>query len=99
MTKGWLQYILYICPVMEEMSFDEYLVKKKIDPRAFGAGEPSQYDGFKTLFDQVHPDSFTAQKLFLINKIRRAYPLQELETVKEVKKPMMRPKIARPKTS
>ncbi len=99
MTKGWLQYILYICPVMEEMSFDDYLVKKKIDPETFREGESSQYDGFKILFDQVHPDSFTAQKLFLINKIRRAYPLKALESEKEVKKPMMRPKIARPKTS
>lgn len=99
MTKGSFNYILYICRVMEEMSFNDYLVKKKIDPKAFAGGEPNRYADFKNLFDQVHPDSFTAQKLFLINKTRRAFPLKEGMTVKETKKPMMRPKIARPKTN
>lgn len=84
---------------MEEMSFNDYLVKKKIDPKVFAEGEPDRFKEFKTLFDQVHPDSFTAQKLFLINKTRRAYPLKEEAVEKEVKKPMMRPKIARPKTN
>lgn len=99
MTKGWLEYILYICCVMEEMSFDDYLAKKKIDPKAFRKGESNRYNEFKSLFDQVHPDSFTAQKLFLINKTRRAYPLKSEGAEKEVKKPMMRPKIVRPKTN
>jgi len=84
---------------MEEMSFNDYLSKKKIDQQAFAKGEPSRFEELKTLFDQVHPDSFTAQKLFLINKTRRAYPLTEEAVEKEVKKPMMRPKIARPKTN
>lgn len=99
MTKGSFIYILYICRVMEEMSFNDYLVKKKIDPQAFAKGEPDRYEEFKKLFDQVHPDSFTAQKLFLINNTRRAFPMKEAVIEKEVKKPMMRPKIARPKTN
>lgn len=99
MIKGSLHYILYICRVMEEMSFNDYLVKKKIDPKAFAKGEPERFEEFKTLFDQVHPDSFTAQKLFLINKTRRAFPLVEAPPQQEVEKPMMRPKIARPKTN
>ncbi|MBO3700797.1 hypothetical protein [Roseivirga sp. E12] len=99
MTKGWLDYILYICRVMEEMSFDDYLVKKKIDPKAFAKGQSKRFEEFKNLFDQVHPDSFTAQKLFLINKTRRTYPLGEVEVEKTAKKPMMKPKIARPKTN
>lgn len=53
----------------------------------------------KKLFDQVNPNSFTAQKLFLINNIRRAYPLQEEEAVAVKKKPMAKPRIVKPKTN
>ena len=82
---------------MEELDFKTYLIKKKIDPEAFANGQPDRYQEFKALFDQVHPDSFTAQKLFLINPIRRAYPLEEAPVEKAVKKPMIRPKITKPK--
>ena len=82
---------------MEEMDFKNYLIKKKIDPEAFAKGQPDRYEEFKVLFDQVHPDSFTAQKLFLINPIRRTYPLKEEPVGKVAKKPMMRPKITKPK--
>ncbi len=99
MTKGSLTYILYICRVMEEMSFNDYLIKKKIDPQAFSQGESDRFNEFKELYDQVHPDSFTAQKLFFINKIRRSFPLKEESVEKAAKKPMMRPKVARPKTN
>ncbi|MFY0592880.1 MAG: hypothetical protein JXQ92_09555 [Roseivirga sp.] len=81
------------------MSFDSYLLKKKIDSKEFAKGDPEQFQSFKQLFDQVHPDSFTAQKLFLINKVRRTFPLKEEEETKVAKKPMMRPKIAKPKTN
>lgn len=89
----------YICGVMEEMSFNDYLVKKKIDKKGFAQGQPDRFDEFQQLFNQVHPDSFTAQKLFLINNIRRAYPLKEEVVEAVVKKPMMRPKISKPKTN
>ncbi|WP_425390173.1 hypothetical protein [Ekhidna sp.] len=84
------------------MEFDEYLKEKKIDPKKFKSGEPDQYTDFKRIFDQIHPNSFTQQKLFLINNIRRHYKLEEQQ---EVKKPSaakaMRPKIKplKPKTS
>ncbi|MEQ6167864.1 MULTISPECIES: hypothetical protein [unclassified Ekhidna] len=84
------------------MEFKEYLKDKKIDPDKFKVGDPAQYDEFKQIFDQVHPNSFTQQKLFLINKIRRSYQLKEQQ---EAKKPAaaktMRPKIKplKPKTS
>ena len=84
------------------MEFEEYLKEKKIDPNKFKAGEQEQYAELKRIFDQVHPNSFTQQKLFLINKIRRTYQLKEQQ---EVKKPSaakaMRPKIKplKPKTS
>ena len=47
--------------------------------------------GAQIAVDQVHPDSFTAQKLFLINPIRRKFPLKETEASKTT-----RPKVARP---
>lgn len=84
------------------MEFEEYLKGKKIDPASFKNGETAQFEEFKSLFDQVHPDSFTQQKLFLINPIRRKYPLTEVELDKKpaAAKPM-RPKMKplKPKTN
>jgi len=57
--------------------FGDYLTRKKIDPLSFQRNEPQLYKEFKIIFDQVHPDSFTAQKLYLINKIRRKYPFSD----------------------
>ena len=57
------------------MDFETYLRNKKIDPVIFQKEEPAIWHEFKMVFEQVHPDSFTAQKLFLINNIRRKYPL------------------------
>jgi hypothetical protein len=85
---------------MELMDFDTYLRGKKIDEAAFKKAAPDQYQQLKSVFDQVHPDSFTAQKLFLINPIRRKYQLKTEEVPKDVKpraaRPMIRPK---PKTN
>lgn len=74
---------------MEE--FEEYLAKKKINAKAFHEGNPEKWLEFKVLFEQVHPDSFAAQKLFLINNIRRSYPLIE-DQAEENNKPKVRPK-------
>lgn len=84
------------------MEFEEYLKGKKIDPEKYKAAEPEQYADFKSLFDQMHPESFTQQKLFLINQIRRAYKLEDTAEIKKsAPKPAMRPKIKplKPKTS
>lgn len=59
------------------MDFNEYLTGKKIDPAKFKAGNPEQYSEFERHFSQMHPASITAQKLFLINIIRRTYLLEE----------------------
>jgi hypothetical protein len=53
--------------------FEKYLIDKKISPEKFKSGEPPVYEEFEMLFMQMHPKSFTAQKLYLINKIRRKY--------------------------
>lgn len=57
------------------MTFDEYLVSKKIDVEKFRKAEPQRYNEWNEVFLQMHPESFTAQKKFLINPIRRKYHL------------------------
>jgi len=58
------------------ISFEEYLIQKKINSKTWQSAESEKWQSFKTLFEQVHPDSFTAQKKFLINDLRRMYPLE-----------------------
>lgn len=83
------------------MKFEDYLKTKKIDPKAFQSTQSEQYSEWQGIFDQVHPDSFTQQKLFLINTTRRAFPLkEEIEEKKPSAGKAMRPKIPlKPKTS
>ena len=60
------------------MTFEEYLVSKKIDAKLFAHKEKKLWATWKHEFEQMHPNSFTAQKLYLINPIRRLYPLKEI---------------------
>ncbi|GAB3901303.1 hypothetical protein GCM10028803_25750 [Larkinella knui] len=55
------------------MTFEDYLAVKKIDQQQFKQNEPVRYAVWKTEFEQLHPESFTTQKKFLINEIRRKY--------------------------
>lgn len=88
---------VYICVMSDLPLFDEYLLSKKIDANAFKKGENELYLSLKTVYDQVSPKSFTSQKLYLINPLRRKY-LSLVEVEKRKPKPkMMRPKIAMPK--
>jgi hypothetical protein len=64
-----------------EPDFETYLSEKKIDSQAFKAGEPEKWQHFLELFSQVHPASFTGQKKFLINDLRRLYPLKVVPPV------------------
>ncbi len=68
------------------MTFKEYLESKKIDPKSFFQADQSTFQEWKNIFDQVSPKSFTQQKLFLINKVRRQYPLVEKVESKEPEK-------------
>ena len=84
------------------MTFQEYLISKRIDSASFNLNEPERWTQFNFEFDQMHPKSFTAQKLFLINGIRRAHPLKDVRTAskstkgesKGEKKNVIKPKIA-----
>ncbi len=80
------------------MDFKAYLISKKIDPEALKTSEKEKYNVFEMEFAQMYPESFTAQKLFLINKLRRKYPLTIADTPKEEKvavkvKPKIVPRI------
>ena len=55
------------------MTFEEYLVLKKIEAVAFQNSEPERFEEWQQLFTQLHPNSFTEQKKFLLNKIRRQF--------------------------
>ncbi len=62
-----------------QSEFEEYLFGKKIDSEKFKQAESQCWEEWKALFEMVHPKSFTAQKLYFINAIRRKYPLVPLE--------------------
>lgn len=57
---------------MEE-EFKTYLESKKIDSDQFKAAEPERWGEWLKIFSEINEKSFTTQKLFLINKIRRRY--------------------------
>lgn len=57
------------------MEFEEYLKAKKIDSAAFKNADQARFIEWESIFQTMHPDSFTAQKKFLINDIRRRYIL------------------------
>jgi hypothetical protein len=59
------------------MEFEEYLKQKKISPVHFKLAEAVRYLEWEKAFEQMHADSFTAQKKFLINDTRRKYHLSE----------------------
>lgn len=61
---------------MRAVDFEEYLKSKKIDAPAFEKADPILYASWKAEFSQVHPNSFTVQKLNLINPVRRKYQLK-----------------------
>jgi hypothetical protein len=83
------------------VTFEEYLISKKIEAVAFRLQKPAEYEAWEREFAQMHPNSFTAQKLFLINKIRRTFPMKEIEVTPPPApaapvakpKPIMRPKM------
>lgn len=80
------------------MTFEEYLVSKKIDPVLFREGDPTLWSSWERDFAEQHPASFTSQKLYLINAIRRKYHLKvsappaEKPAARPAARPIVRPK-------
>jgi len=60
------------------VKLEEYLTSKKIDSTAFQKAEPKLWNDWNIEFGQMHPNSFTVQKLNLINPIRRKYALKSV---------------------
>ena len=83
------------------MDFIEYLKSKKIDPDRFKHKHPEQYLEWLQLYEEVHPNNFTQQKLFLINNLRRKYTYEEAtKPVAQAATKVIKPKIKplKPKT-
>jgi hypothetical protein len=59
------------------MEFSEYLIQKNICSASFSATEPALFRNWSDAFILLHPASFTEQNKFIINKIRRKYPLKK----------------------
>jgi hypothetical protein len=59
------------------MEFSEYLTQKNICSSQFQTSEPLLFQSWSESFNQLHPSSFTEQNKFIINKIRRKYPLKK----------------------
>lgn len=59
------------------MTFEEFLLKKKIDPVQLKKVEQAFFDEFKSLFIEMGEKSFDHSKKFWFNKLRRANPLPE----------------------
>ncbi|AYB31212.1 hypothetical protein [Chryseolinea soli] len=81
------------------MNFEAYLTSKKIDSAAFQRAEPVLWGQWQTQFEQMHPNSFTIQKLNLINPIRRKYQLKEEAVKVEPKPPVIKTTAADPLTA
>jgi hypothetical protein len=58
------------------MTFSDYLVSKNIDEVSFAAQDAQTFSTWKSMFEQVHAASFTEQKKFKINQIRRKFLLK-----------------------
>jgi hypothetical protein len=59
------------------MTFEEFLLKKKIDPVLLRNADPAWYSEFNSHYDQMGAKSFDHSKKFLFNKLRRSYHLKE----------------------
>jgi hypothetical protein len=62
------------------MTFEEFLLKKKIDPVQLQDADQDFFDEFKSHFIEMGEKSFDHSKKFWFNKLRRANPLPEKQT-------------------
>lgn len=65
------------------MEFEEYCTLKKIDAKQFEQAESVLFAELKSIFSEMHAESFTVQKKFLINNLRRRFKLVELKSMEE----------------
>jgi phage-related protein len=60
------------------MTFEQFLKDKQINFETFLWADPQTYESLKVVFNLSHPESFMAQKRFLINKLRHKYPIPKV---------------------
>lgn len=77
-TKRYCLVFIKAVTIFNNMDFIAYLVSKKIDPVTFKNTDPNRFEDWQSLFNEMHPNSFTVQKMFLMNDIRRRYHLKEV---------------------
>ncbi|WP_185140180.1 hypothetical protein [Reichenbachiella versicolor] len=77
-------------------TFEDYLTSKKIDANQMKAAEKTLFEGLKEQFEQMHPNNFTQQNLFIINPIRRKYQLIDEPKVTAKPKTAAKPKFKKP---
>ncbi len=59
------------------MIFETYLEQKNINAEEFLWESPALFTKLKTIFNLMSEESFTVQKKFLINKLRRQFQLKQ----------------------
>ncbi|MDX5437093.1 MAG: hypothetical protein LPK03_07855, partial [Pontibacter sp.] len=53
-----------------DMTFEEYLVKKRINKAAFAAEDPARYEAWEEMYAQMHPNSFYVAVKMVLNNVR-----------------------------
>jgi hypothetical protein len=59
------------------MTFEEYLIKKRINRGAFAAEDPARYQAWESMYAQMHPNSFYVAVKMVLNNVRLRYHLRE----------------------
>ncbi|PVY44158.1 hypothetical protein C8E01_101524 [Pontibacter virosus] len=59
------------------MTFEEYLIKKRINREAFAAEDPARYQAWESMYAQMHPNSFYVAVKMVLNNVRLRYHLRE----------------------
>lgn len=67
----------------ETTPFDAFLIKKKIDPAAFGSGLPGLYARCKAEFDAAGASLIEHGKKFFWNDLRMEFPLANVQLTQE----------------
>jgi hypothetical protein len=80
-----------------QMTFEEYLHEKMIDSEEFKRRDEGRWHAWEAEFNAMSEASFTAQKLYLINPLRRRFHLKPENVKDETHHDKPKPTAARPK--
>ncbi|MDQ4139786.1 MAG: hypothetical protein M3142_04610, partial [Bacteroidota bacterium] len=77
------------------MTFEEDLTKRRINVAAFAAGDPERYAAWRSLYEQVHPNTFYTSVKMVINDVRRRFWLEEVPKPAAAPTPAAKPVMRR----